>query len=41
MFSRTSLRLLLAAGFAFGVLAVATPATGIASNVGGGPIASG
>jgi hypothetical protein len=41
MLSKTSLRRLLAAGFALGVLAVAMPATGVASNVGGGPIATG
>ena len=40
MLSRTRLRRLLAAGLMLGVLAVAMPATGLASNVGGGPIAT-
>jgi hypothetical protein len=35
--SRTSLRRLLATGLALGVLAAVTPATGLASNPGGGP----
>jgi hypothetical protein len=41
MLSKKNLRRLLAAAFALCVLAVATPATGLASNVGGGPIAMG
>jgi hypothetical protein len=36
MLSRTSLRRLLATGLALGVLAAVTPATGLASNPGGG-----
>jgi hypothetical protein len=38
--SKTRLRRLLAAALTLGVLAVAMPATGLASNVGGGPIAT-
>jgi hypothetical protein len=38
--SKRRLRRLIAVGLALGVLAVATPATGLASNVGGGPIAT-
>jgi hypothetical protein len=41
MLSKTSLRRLLAAGLVLGVLAAVTPATGLASNPGGGPIAIG
>jgi hypothetical protein len=36
MLSRTSLRRLIATGLALGVLAAVTPATGLASNPGGG-----
>ncbi len=36
MLSRTSLRKLVAAGLMLGVLAAVTPATGLASNPGGG-----
>ena len=36
MLSRTSLRRLLATGLALGVLAAVAPATGLASNPGGG-----
>jgi hypothetical protein len=36
MLSRTNLRRLLATGLALGVLAAVTPATGLASNPGGG-----
>jgi hypothetical protein len=43
MLSRTSLRRLFATGLALGVLAAVTPATGLASNPGGGghPIGKG
>ncbi len=41
MLSKTSLRRLLAAGFVLGVLAAVTPASGLAQNVGGGPVATG
>jgi hypothetical protein len=43
MLSRTNLRRLLATGLALGVLAAVTPATGLASNPGGGghPIGKG
>jgi hypothetical protein len=43
MLSRTNLRQLLATGLALGVLAAVTPATGLASNPGGGghPIGKG
>jgi len=36
LFSKTSLRRLLATGLALGVLAAVTPAAGLASNPGGG-----
>jgi hypothetical protein len=40
MFSKTSLRRLFAAGFVLGVLATVTPASALAQNVGGGPVAT-
>jgi hypothetical protein len=41
MLSKTSLSRFIAAGIVLGVLAAATPAAGLASNAGGGPVATG
>jgi hypothetical protein len=41
VFSKTSLRRLLAAGLVLGVLAAVTPAAALATNRGGGPIQAG